>query len=298
LFQRTNFTIKVAAIAVVPLLAAGVILTACSDSSDDSSSTKTPVASSATTVATTAALSPEQQAVETAVKGAVAAYNSANTEAFLKYWTDDALQGEFGVSSADIKQNSEQFFSDSPPGGISLGDFKSVKVTGQDATADFNFVFGQTVSPVEYTFKNQGGTWVIQDTKHLKAEIPSGTTAIDTGLKEFAFNFDKTAIKNGNIAFKVTNNGQQQHEMVIAQVPAGFTIDQLLNANPDEPPPAGVEIIGAVDPLGPGDSNNLVFSKPLAPGHYKMVCFLPDTSKGEDGPPHAAEGMVAQFDIP
>jgi hypothetical protein len=245
-----------------------------------------------------ATLSAEQQSVEAAINNAVDAYNGGKTEDFLKYWTNDALQSEFGVSAAEVRENSEQFFGDSPPGGVVLGNFKSVSVNGQNATATFDFVFGQTVSPEEYTLKSQSGTWVIQAAKHLKPEIPAGVIAVDVGLKEFEFDFDSAKIKSGNIAFKVTNNGKQAHEAVLAKVPAGFTVDQLLNADPNAAPPAGVELIGTVDALQPGESNNLVFSKPLDSGHYMFVCFLPDTSKGEDGPPHAAEGMVSQFDIP
>ena len=58
----------------------------------------------------------------------------------------------------------------------------------------------------------------------------------------------------------------------------------------DSPPPA--EFLGGVAPIAPGGRNELALSLP--PGHYVMLCFLPDA---KDHDPHIAHGMVHEFTI-
>ena len=58
----------------------------------------------------------------------------------------------------------------------------------------------------------------------------------------------------------------------------------------DSPPPA--EFLGGVSPIAPGGRNDLSLSLP--PGHYAMLCFLPDA---KDHAPHIAHGMVHEFTI-
>jgi hypothetical protein len=60
--------------------------------------------------------------------------------------------------------------------------------------------------------------------------------------------------------------------------------------------PTGVEFIGAVFAEEPGDDTNMVFTQPLEPGHYIMVCFLPDVNDPEETP-HALKGMLSDFNI-
>jgi hypothetical protein len=60
--------------------------------------------------------------------------------------------------------------------------------------------------------------------------------------------------------------------------------------------PAGVEVIGGIAPVAPGDEGWLAFTSRLDPGRYLMICFLPDTSDPA-GTPHAAKGMLSEFNV-
>lgn len=90
----------------------------------------------------------------------------------------------------------------------------------------------------------------------------------------------------------VTNDGKQSHELVLTRLMPGKTAADLA-AWADKmhgPPPAN--FLGGVSPIAPAKSNELTLR--LTPGHYVMLCFLPDA---QDGQPHTAHGMVRDFVI-
>ncbi len=121
-----------------------------------------------------------------------------------------------------------------------------------------------------------------------------GVTPVEVDLDDFSFTYDTAAIAEAEqLAFRADNVGEQEHEISLARIPADADIDELLMS---EAEPEGVEFLGGAT-AEPGDSANLVFVEPLGPGRYVMVCFLPDTSEGEDGQPHALLGMVSEFTI-
>lgn len=88
----------------------------------------------------------------------------------------------------------------------------------------------------------------------------------------------------------VRNLGAQPHELELARLLPGKTMADLAAwaQKMDSPPPA--EFLGGVGPIAPGGVNELALS--LSPGHYAMLCFLPDA---KDHAPHIAHGMVKEF---
>jgi uncharacterized cupredoxin-like copper-binding protein len=90
----------------------------------------------------------------------------------------------------------------------------------------------------------------------------------------------------------VRNTSKQSHELELARLLPGKTPADLgaWATKMEGPPPA--HFLGGVSPLGPGQSNEL--SLDLTPGHYVMLCFVPDA---HDGKPHVAHGMVRDFAI-
>ena len=99
-----------------------------------------------------------------------------------------------------------------------------------------------------------------------------------------------TPLSAGDHHILVQNDGKQSHEMVITRLLDGKTAADLA-AWADKmsgPPPA--HFIGGISPLAPGRKNELALR--LTPGHYVLLCFLPDA---KDGKPHTAHGMVRDF---
>lgn len=102
-----------------------------------------------------------------------------------------------------------------------------------------------------------------------------------------------TALTAGPHRILVMNDGKQSHELEIARLLPGKTPRDLAAwaEKMSGPPPAN--FVGGVSPIAPGQRNELALT--LTPGHYVMLCFLPDA---KDGKPHTAHGMVRDFVIP
>ena len=88
----------------------------------------------------------------------------------------------------------------------------------------------------------------------------------------------------------VKNDGAQSHELELAKLLPGKTPADLAAwaEKMAGPPPA--HFLGGVSPIAPGQANELALT--LTPGHYVMLCFVPDA---KDGKPHVAHGMVRDF---
>jgi hypothetical protein len=108
-------------------------------------------------------------------------------------------------------------------------------------------------------------------------------------LQDYGFE-ESRPITAGTHEVIVENGAAQWHEIELVQLLPGKTPADLMawTRKMDGPPPA--RFIGGVAPLAPGQQNEL--SLALAPGHYVMLCFLPDA---KDGKPHFAHGMVHDF---
>jgi uncharacterized cupredoxin-like copper-binding protein len=145
-----------------------------------------------------------------------------------------------------------------------------------------------------YDLVKQGDAWLIDGQEDGEVEVPDGTTEVNVDLNEFAFGLRTTDITDaaGPVALVANNVGEQEHEIGLARIPADANLDELLRTEEDVP---GFEFLGGAGPVEPGDTANLVLTRPLEPGRYVLVCFLPDTAEGSDGEPHAFKGMVSEF---
>ncbi len=121
------------------------------------------------------------------------------------------------------------------------------------------------------------------------AAAPEADTEIH--LSDFAF--DMPAVTAGTHTFKVVNDGQQAHEVSLVRLNEGTSVEQLLAAagpGSEGPPPAVP--MGGNGVISPRASN--WFTVNLEPGHYALLCFVPDSA---DGVPHAMKGMVKEFEV-
>jgi hypothetical protein len=119
-------------------------------------------------------------------------------------------------------------------------------------------------------------------------EMPAGDAVI--GLSDFAFDAPDT-IPAGEISLDAVNNGPQSHELALAQLAEGFTVEDLLAlfAGEGAPPESGEPpfiFYGQVAVLSNGLSGQASFN--LQAGTYTLLCFVTDP---DSGAPHAALGM-------
>ncbi len=131
--------------------------------------------------------------------------------------------------------------------------------------------------------------------------------AVDVSLVDMAFELPD-AIVAGPQMWRVANDGEQVHHIVLEGVPDGTTEQQVLDLFASffgslAPSDAGAT---PVDPVLGFDQLQSVFSTPLIsaghmnwyevdldPGTYLMMCFLPDPA----GTPHFMLGMIEGFTV-
>jgi hypothetical protein len=134
----------------------------------------------------------------------------------------------------------------------------------------------------------------------------SGTAPVDpaasvtVSLQEFAF-VTPEKLTAGKQTWKIVNGGDQPHELNLAKVPDGTTLEQIhaLMTLPE-----GAELPeGAPDPSTFVTAGGLGFISPgltawaildLQPGTYAAFCYIPDQPTGT---PHAFMGMVSIFTV-
>jgi hypothetical protein len=120
------------------------------------------------------------------------------------------------------------------------------------------------------------------------------TTDVTVTLNDFSFDAPET-IPAGETTFHVVNAGAQIHEMGLAKLDEGVTLEEALQAVASEEPPEGpppFTVVGALFGL-PGGAEGWT-TIDLTPGTYGMVCFVTDP---ESGQPHIALGMVGSFTV-
>jgi hypothetical protein len=175
-----------------------------------------------------------------------------------------------------------------------LKQIKKTRVSGKKATVQAELEMEGSARTDEIRLVKQGTDWKIDGYEYfaVSQKVPSGYTTVKVDMQDFAFAFDSSKVKPGKIAFDVKNSGVQPHELVFFRVDESLDLDAMLES---EEEPEGVEYLGFIAFRG-GHQATLVINEPLTPGRYVMLCFLPDFDD-EEGTPHFALGMVADFNV-
>ena len=236
--------------------------------------------------------------VEDTIKQAFADWNAKDLEKFVAHFTDAGLVdsfGEEGAAAADVKAELANFIGSDP---ITDPTFNGTTVDGTTATSDVQFAVGGGFDHIKITLTKVGDEWRFNGEEGLPVAIPAGYTTVHVDMNEFAFALDTAEITDatGPIALEGSNVGKQDHEIGLARIPADAVIADIL-AFEGDPSTLGVEFVGGSDSIAPGEGGNVVFTEALEPGRYVLLCFLPDTTEGPDGTPHALKGMVKEFVI-
>jgi len=110
-------------------------------------------------------------------------------------------------------------------------------------------------------------------------------TTLTAGVHQFLF--------ENKESFPIT------HEMIPVQLPAGKTAQDVINDAKTSGPDSEDEWLHIGGDFGPADTGaSVVETLYLPPGNYAIACWQTGTqSGGDNGPPHAAKGMVFQFSV-
>ncbi|MGH9137147.1 MAG: hypothetical protein ACRD0G_08880 [Acidimicrobiales bacterium] len=129
-----------------------------------------------------------------------------------------------------------------------------------------------------------------------------GSATVDVTAADFRFEGVPEHVGAGPVTVRLTNEGNELHEFALFRRNDGVDqpVEELLQL-PDD------EVLQLVTPVGepvfaaPGDEDSATYD--LESGEYVAVCLIPvgttseDAEPTPDAPPHAAEGMVAEFTV-
>jgi hypothetical protein len=124
-------------------------------------------------------------------------------------------------------------------------------------------------------------------------------------VQNFRYNGVPASFSSGvvTLLFKNEESFPITHEMIPIALPSGKTSQDVISAAQASGPTGGTNSedlwlhIGG--DFGPADTGaSVVETLYLPPGTYAFACWQTGTqSGGDNGPPHAAKGMVAQFTV-
>jgi hypothetical protein len=118
--------------------------------------------------------------------------------------------------------------------------------------------------------------------------IDPAATRVVVDATDFHFQFEPPTAA-GRYSFVMANDGAEPHMMVLAQMEPGVTLDQVMASEGEQGLVQSFESV----PSGPGGES--VVTADLTAGHWVLVCPLP--SQANDMQPHAALGMVHEWDV-
>ena len=119
--------------------------------------------------------------------------------------------------------------------------------------------------------------------------------AADVTIKLTDYDFQLSQpLTAGKHVVRVENTGAQAHEIVIAALSAGKTLQDFIawEAGGEKGPLPTGDWLGGVTTLDVGGHSQ--FAATFAPGSYLLLCFWPDA---KDGKPHIMHGMAKQITV-
>lgn len=206
---------------------------------------------------------------------------------YMAHITDAFLQ-DFGTESIAACEADAATCIGEPLTNVTI-DPETVEVDGDAAT----LVIAADEASFGVRLIEDGDVWKANALFVPDDEIADGTDVVDLSLTEFSFTGDleSDAVKSGDFALHVTNDGGQNHEVVLVALPDDRPIAELLQDDSFQPEPIFVRFS-----YSPDDESDIALDAPLTAGRYAFVCFLPDTTD-EEMTPHAFKGMVADFTV-
>lgn len=119
--------------------------------------------------------------------------------------------------------------------------------------------------------------------------VPEPAAAVSVDMQDFAFAMPDQ-ITSGAHTWKISNSGAQWHELAIARLHEGVTMEAVMALIMAETPPEGpppYDEAGMWMPTSAGERAWVTFD--LTPGTYAVLCFIPDSGSGKS---HTELGMA------
>lgn len=243
---------------------------------------------------------PTAEALQAFFEAAVEMKNGGDAAGFVTLFSDKGLAEFTGDTVTPTAELREQTVESLATGGptITVTSVENIEPYERNIGLDVNSAQGRVLVREYFELLPYEGSYLIDAYLLGSPDVPKGVTSVNTSATEFAYEFlSGDPNGDGNIAFVLTNNGQQPHEIVLMKVAEEPTLDDLVdiavNSDPNDLPAEIEEFVGRTF-ADPAATSTLAFAEPLAAGRYALMCFIPDDA---DDVPHASKGMAAEFTV-
>src|SRR5438270_10786137 len=125
-----------------------------------------------------------------------------------------------------------------------------------------------------------------------KSYVTEAAPDVHLELADYGFKFSKP-LTAGKHTIHVMNTAAQEHEAVMMKLVSGKSmkdVDAWFASGMKGPAP----MAALPGMAGLGKGRTATFTTNLTPGHYGIICYIPDA---KDGKPHVLHGMVQEFDV-
>jgi hypothetical protein len=243
-----------------------------------------------------------QADAETFMRALADDYNASNADGFLGKFTDQGLAAFLGDSvtpPTDLRDQARNFIGSGAQ--INVQGVDGFTSAGGKTTFYLTSIQGNTVEREQFVLVQQNGQTLVDGYTKVAPNVPSGVVSVSVGATEARYDFDASKVTSGNIAFVLTDNGTQRHEMVLTKVDNGPSLTDLEQSaaaasNSSDLPAGFEELIGSVS-AAPSQSATMVLAQPLGSGRYAFFDFTPDAND-PNGRTFSDEGMAAEFTVP
>jgi hypothetical protein len=288
----------------VALLALGV-LAACGD--DDGGDDDGGSAATTTTAAEAESeAESDEAAVESTLVELTGAIRTGDAEEFLALVTEDGVES-FGWGNREQVLSGEGGFGQEE---IGEAEFSEITVEGDTASAVGDIAIRLGVYRLGFELVREGDRWLASGMEFVGTPpLGPDTPVVEVVAGDYAFTFDRDAATTGDFAIHFVNEGADAHEITMFRAPPDATVEdaQAALAGVDGSElsniPAPFELVDHIAYAEPGQEADFLFAEPLEPGHYVIVCYIPQGAHTEadfetaTGPPHIQLGMVADFTV-
>ena len=161
---------------------------------------------------------------------------------------------------------------------------------GDDVDPSIFAEFGEELAVIEaFDAQHCGITSEVEEPPDpAVVSIDPAATRVDVDATDFHFEFQPPTAA-GRYSFVMTNNGEEPHVMILAQLQPGATFDEVMASEGEEGLVQSFESL----PSDPGGES--VVTADLSSGRWLLVCPIPSAANNMQ--PHAALGMVHEWDV-
>lgn len=129
----------------------------------------------------------------------------------------------------------------------------------------------------------------------LVVSCGGGSNQVDVSLFEWGVEANADSVSAGDVKFVATNDGGEDHEMVIVKgiAPADLPTDETGKVDEDALPDGA--FIGEIEEFEAGGEESETFN--LAAGTYTIFCNIVEEEDNGEFESHFQEGMVTQIEV-